>query len=106
MDKKKMINGLLILGGIVFSGYELYKGVKGKEPTKYSLEWIKGLSDSDWKTEREIVRQRYCSPELSVDIRMWNKRILDLFDKVKSDRDWAGQTPQGPAFHREHGWYL
>ena len=30
----------------------------------------------------------------------------DLFDKIKSERDWAGQTPRGPAFHREHGWYL
>ena len=29
-----------------------------------------------------------------------------LFDKVKSDRDWAGLKPQGPAYHREHGFNL
>ena len=27
-----------------------------KEPFKYSLEWIKGLSDDQWAMEREIVQ--------------------------------------------------
>lgn len=34
------------------------------------------------------------------------KRILDLFDKVKSEKAWAGMKPQGPALHHEHGYHL
>jgi len=47
-----------------------------------------------------------CNPEYDVDSRENFRRILGLFDKVKSARDWAGKTPTGPAFHREHGWYI
>ncbi len=48
----------------------------------------------------------FCSPKYDDSSRDGFKRILDLFDKVKSERDWAGKKPQGPAFKREHGWYL
>lgn len=102
MNKKIVIT----LCGIAAGGIGLCTFVAKKEPSKYSLEWIKKLTDSQWETEREIVRQKFCSPEYDTDLRVKFKAILDLFDKVKSDRDWAGKTPKGPAFHREHGWYL
>lgn len=101
--KKKLI---VTLCGFAAGGIGLCAFLANKEPSKYSLEWIKKLTDSQWKTEREIVRQKFCSPEYDTDLRVRFKAILDLFDKVKSERDWAGKAPQGPAFHREHGWYL
>ena len=106
MDKKRIINGILIFSGIVFGSYGLYKGISSREPVKYSLDWISRLTDQEWENEREIVRQKFCCPEYSTEVREDFKRILNLFDKVKSERDWAGKKPQGPAFRREHGWYL
>lgn len=39
MDKAyKFICGL---GGLAVVGYGIYKGLANKEPSKYSLEWIK-----------------------------------------------------------------
>lgn len=34
------------------------------------------------------------------------QNLRRLFDKVKSDRDWAGIKSQGPAYQREHGFNL
>ena len=104
--EKKIIKGLCILGGLAVGVYGLYKGVVNKEPIKYSLDWIKKLSEHQWETEREKVRLMFCSPKYDDASRNRFKTILDLFDKVKSDRDWAGMVPSGPAVHREHGWYL
>lgn len=101
----KGITKVVLSLGVVAGGYGLFKLI-GKEPSKYSLDWIKSLSDTQWESEREKVCQIVCSPKYSDALRESFRKILNLFDKVKSDRDWAGQKPQGPAFHREHGWYL
>lgn len=101
----KVITKFALSLGLMAGGYGLYKMI-GKEPSMYSLDWIKGLSDKQWETEREKVRQVVCSPKYSDSLRETFRKILALFDKVKSDKDWAGQTPKGPAFYREHGWYL
>ena len=77
-----------------------------KEPAKYSMEWIRKLSDADWETEREIIRQKFCNPKYSDTARIGFEKLLNLFDKVKSDRDWAGKIPKGPSYHREHGFNL
>lgn len=106
----KQIAALLTALGVC--ALAIYKATKEKSPSepikppKYSLNWIKLLTDSEWAAEREIVRQQYTNPKLDIDFRskLWN--ILYLFDKVKSERDWAGKTPHGPAFHREHGFNL
>ena len=52
------------------------------------------------------IRDRYRNPQYDNDkrIEFWN--ILKLYDKVKSDKDWNGKKPQGPAYHREHGFGL
>ena len=102
MDKKLPV----ILSGIVLCGLGLYKGVIAKEPVKYSLEWIKELSDAEWLEERKIVQKIFRSPEYNDEIRLDAKKVLGLFDKVKSDRDWAGKVPRGPVYHREHGFNL
>lgn len=106
MEKKGNKKWVFILGGLALGGFGLYKVLVNQEPSKYSLDWIKKLTDIQWETEREKVRQMFCSPKYDDSSRDRFKRILDLFDKVKSERDWAGQKPQGPAFKREHGWYL
>lgn len=75
-------------------------------PNKYSREWIQNLSDEEWATQREEVRKRYCDPQYSDQERTRYQSILYLFDKIKSERDWAGETPHGPGYHREHGYNL
>ena len=98
--KKVLAVAVLLLGEEV-----IRRGINSP-PKKYSLEWIQGLTDREWEKEREIVRQNSCNSNLPFsEIVRWEK-LRDLFDKVKSDRDWAGKTPQGSAVHREHGWYL
>ena len=96
--KKIVLTAIGLIGG----GYAIYKGIN-KEPSNYSMEWIKGLSDDQWATEWEIVQNQFRNPELDTAFRENYHRILGLFDKVKSARDWAGKTPQGPVYHREHG---
>ncbi|MCD8111124.1 MAG: hypothetical protein LUE14_13755 [Clostridiales bacterium] len=103
----KVSNVIIGVGGLAFATLCAYLGFSKKEtkkePSKYSMEWIKNLSDMDWETEREIVRLKFCNPEYDVDTREQFHNLLRLFDKVKSDRDWAGVTPHGPSYHREHG---
>lgn len=47
-----MTNGKKIILSIIglIGGYAIYKGIS-KEPSKYSLEWIKGLSKERWNEE-------------------------------------------------------
>lgn len=99
-----MTNGKKIILSIIglIGGYAIYKGIS-KEPSKYSLEWIKGLSKERWNEEREIVQNQYRNPLLDIDLREEFRRILRLFDMVQNERDGAGKTPQGPVYHREHG---
>ena len=93
---------LLTAAALALAGYAIYKGVD-MDPSMYSLEWIKQLSDEDWLKEREIVQDQYCNPELDEDFRMRCGGILSRFDQVKSDRDWEGEQPCAPTYHREHG---
>ena len=93
---------LLAIVGTIGLGYLFYKGI-GKNPDKYSLEWIKNLSDDQWRKEREFVQDQFRNPQLDTPFRENCKRILNLFDEVKSMRDWAGEIPKGPTYSREHG---
>ncbi len=106
MDIKKILNGIITFSGLVIGGYGLVKGISSIEPSKYSPEWIRKLSNTEWKIQRDIVQQKFNSPEYDIDTRNKFKLILDLFDKIKSERDWTGKTPSGPAYHREHGYGL
>lgn len=101
----KTINKIIIGMGSLAVAFGTYKGLS-KEPAKYSFEWIKRLSDSDWKNEREVIRQKFCNPKYDDATRIRFQNLLRLFDKVKSDRDWAGLKTQGPVYHREHGYNL
>lgn len=102
---RKISKYIFGIGGLAVAGLGVYVGLS-KEPVKYSLEWIKKLTDKGWEIEREIIRQKFCNPKYDESTRIGFQNLLDLFDKVKSDRDWAGKKPQGPAYHREHGFNL
>lgn len=103
---RKISKYILGIGGLAVTGLGVYVGLSSKEPSKYSLEWIKKLTDKDWEIEREIIRQKFCNSKYDESTRIGFQNLLRLFDKVKSDRDWAGIKPQGPAYHREHGFNL
>lgn len=98
------INKIILgAGSLMVVAFGIYKGISNMEPSKYSFEWIKNLTDKEWETEREIIRKKFCNPKYDEATRLNFENLLRIFDKVKSDRDWAGRTPQGPAYHPEHG---
>lgn len=99
--KKIIISTIGLIGG----GYILYKGIN-KEPSKYSLEWIKNLSNEQWEKERNLIQNQFRNPELDIDFRERCHKLLELFDKVKSDKYWANKIPKGPSYSREHGYGL
>lgn len=80
------------------------KKIENKD--KYSLDWIHNLSDEQWETEREIVRKEWCSGTMSTERAYVVEKLLDIFDRVYYSRHHHEGDKIGPAFHREHGWYL
>ena len=104
MGKWKYILRCVI--GAAIGGTLMYKLKKTSSPEKYSPEWIKGLTDSEWEEEREIVRQGMCNPKLGIAVQTQFQKILHWFDKAKSDRTWAGKMPTAPTVYREHGWHI
>ena len=77
-----------------------------EERNMYSPKWFKSTSDSVLHTERERVRLAYCSSGNDMSLVTQLENLLSRFDKELSDRAWAGQTPRGPSYHREHGFNL
>lgn len=77
-----------------------------EERNMYSPKWFKSTSDSVLHTERERVRLAYCSSGNDMSLATQLENLLSRFDKELSDRAWAGQTPRGPSYHREHGFNL
>ncbi len=95
----------LFLGAIGLGFLGLGINIKGKHPIKYSYEWIKKLTDEQWAAEREHIRKDiFCNPELSMKVKEDAHRLLQLFDKVWSEKHSTGET--GFPVHREHGWYI
>ena len=106
--KKNTFSFLAIGGGLLLFGISKYVSkISNMPPRKYSSEWIEGLSDGQWKIERDIVWKKFADPEhYDNAARVDFQNLLFLFDKIKSKRDWAGQTPVGPGYSREHGFNL
>ena len=101
------LNKVLSVGGtVLFCLVILLKGHGQKEPEKYSYSWIKKLSEQAWKAERNKVWQKWANPNQDDQTRSQLWSLLQLFDKVKENKDWAGKKPQGPSYHREHGYNL
>ena len=96
---------LLCVGSAVVVGAGTYLSFF-KNPPKYSEKWIENLTSEEWRNEREKIQQLFLNPKLDFDIREQYHNLLRVFDKVKSKKDWAGEIPHGPAYHREHGFNL
>ncbi len=108
MNKNAKKGAVAVLGGVALIGFEVFRRVvANRYPPKYSPEWIRSLSDEQWETEREIVRLEYIDPERDFDTAARMQNLLDLFDRIKSERDGAGQTSSGGrTYRREHGYNL
>lgn len=72
----------------------------------FGKKWFSSASDDQLETEREKVRQAYCSSGDDFDKACKLQETLDQFDQEMSKRAWGGQKPSGPKVRREHGWYL
>ena len=73
---------------------------------EYSSSWLKTASLDELQTARSEVQSDYGNPELDIDYRADLGDLLLEFDTAIGNKQWEGQEPKGPAFHREHGWYL
>lgn len=105
MDKEiKAILG--VVGGIIVTVGGVVLHMLMGPPERDSEEWIENLSDDEWEKERERVRLDYCNPDLDGPTRDRAHRLLFPYDKIMSDRKWAGKEYEGPGYHREHGYGL
>ena len=62
------------------------------EPAKYSLLWLRSLSDEMLDSEREVVRLQYCKAENLSEYRI-TRALLDKFDR-ESSRRYALRNPR------------
>ena len=99
---------LLALGGVLLAGtaVALLASRNGEDEFSYSGKWLNGASDDELNTEREKVRQAYCSSGDDFDRACNLQNTLYRFDKELSKRAWGDEKPKAPSIHREHGWYL
>lgn len=72
----------------------------------YSDHWFKTATDAEIDSEREKVRQAFCSAGDNTDRAIELQNLLFRFDMVISERASGMETPKPNSRHREHGWYL
>ena len=96
------------LGAIAtgFGLFELVRAYGGVEPQKYSDKWFDTVSDAVLDTEREVVRQKFCTAGHDYSLAVELQNLLRRFDSVMNKRAWGDKKPHVPSVHREHGWYL
>ena len=104
MEKKRNKIWPIVLSVLTAGGIVIYKAFANKGPAKYSRKWIESLNDDEWAYEREKARKIMCSPKYEESVRETFRRFLDLFDKVKNERDWGGRTDYGYPVKRD--WHL
>lgn len=103
MSKLKKI--VLGLGGIALTVVGLSVLSNGG-PVKFSPAWIEGLTDAEWASEREVLRQQYTNPKYDDATRNEARRLMDMFDRVLSSKRNSVTGNCGPGYHREHGYNL
>lgn len=96
-------------------------GIKNKESLselfenlKYDLEHGKPLTEKwfnkadleELKEARKLIQSDLMNPELDIEYRGNCHDLLLKFDQIIGEKEWAGREPQGPAYHREHGYGL
>ena len=73
---------------------------------KYRSSWLKTASLDELQTARAEVLADSLNPQLDMDYRSDLDDLLYDLDSAIDKKKWKGQESKGPAFHREHGWYL
>lgn len=71
--------------------------------TKYSKKWFENVSDEEFYTDREPVRQAACRGDEGAEgllNRFNNEEIRRMNEKYKKEH------PDAKPRYREHGWYL
>lgn len=101
--KLKKVVGILFAAGAGIGAYKIFGGGKIE---KYSKKWFNTVSYDTLEKEREIVRKQFCSAGNDFERANLLQKLLNIFDSVMSKRDWNGQVPQPPSYHREHGYNL
>lgn len=70
---------------------------------KYSKRWFENVSDEEFYSEREQIRQAFCRGDERAE------KLLDLFNNEEIRRmneKYEKENPNAKPRHREHGWYL
>lgn len=107
--KKKIAIGTGIVSAIIGAiAVVAHSKSNSSNSLNYTKSFFKNATDDQLKFERERVRQEWASAGLNnisdaEESRLFN--LLHYFDKVISDRAWAGQE-KGYPVHSEHGWHL
>jgi len=68
--------------------------------------WFKKAPLDELKIVRDNIHAEYMKYTVNDEYResLWN--LLPRLDKKIRELEWAGKTPSGPAYHREHGFNL
>lgn len=72
----------------------------------FGKKWFNSASDEELETEREKIRQEYCSSGDDFNRACELEETLNDFDEEMSKRAWGDKEPYAPSIHREHGWHL
>ena len=93
-----IIGGVLVTGALAFIGYT---ALGQNDPAPYTTRWYEGLSDDEWREEREKTRlaMRGTCDELAIEMESRLRRFDDEWRRRKDD----GTDYYGPSLHREHG---
>lgn len=100
--KAMLITCGILLGGAAVSAIAVACWKNGKTLEKL----IERASLTELKEARQLVQTDYNNPNLDKEYRIKQGEMLDLFDKIIRKKEWNGQEPIGPAYHREHGYRL
>lgn len=106
MNKRRIVILSLIAIAAVGTGVAVVAALSKNNvgSIKYSDDWIRKLTPSDWEKERELLRVRYCSSKNQAEGYELEK-LLGRFDAIKRE---SVPPYNGPIYPhaREHGWNL
>lgn len=97
---------VIIISGSIFA--LACMGVLAFLGFKYSAfdRFLKKASLEDLQTARDKVQDEWMKHNINDEYRESLQKCREVLDNRISKLQWKGQTPTGPAFHREHGFYL
>lgn len=99
-------NKILLAFGILGAATLAVLGIKCYIDNTSANRWFKNATLEELKDVRDKIHKEALNYTVNDEHResLWS--LLPIFDKRISDLEWAGETPRGPAYHREHGYNL